>query len=754
MGGAGYIGATRFLAAGVVKMKTSRSTPIVRTLVLLAVAGCGGGDQGPVTPSDPPVPSTISIQPGSATLTYITQTTPFSANVRDQYGSSMAITVTWSSSDETVFTVDANGTVTAAGNGSATLQASTGALNATADVTVQQTAATIAFASGNDQQALRNEPLPEPLVVQVEDRGGYGVAGLSVNFRPGAESGSADPETAVTDSTGLASTVWTLGGKFGAQTMAVWAPGGIQNIASARATSDNPLPDLSVENFVVSRLDPTSSEMIDVDALIANNGDGASPDSFAVSLMLDGTALETVHVTQLQPEITSSVSFTAGPFEVGSRTLGLHIDPDDEIDEWEEANNKAEETLTVLRQEAVALGQSVTVSSSTVDEVLLFKVDITEASDEALNVELSGGSGDADMFVHYGDRPDHHYKYRCLSGNAASDELCQMVPTRVGSYHVAVHAFTTFGPSTLTVTVGGKELEPYDIEMVFLDGGSASQDAIMKQAAERWESVIARGAADFTYAQARPANACGPGSPAISVGEVIDDIRIYVTIDSIDAGGNSEGNILGQARPCTSRLIEFATSGEILKEVLTGMIWLDEFDVARMEAQGVLLAVAIHELGHVLGIGTMWEDHGRLKNPSFPNMPNADTHFDGPLTIAAFDAAGGRRYKGGKVPVESGGNRGSSDSHWRESVLEDELMTPFLSGGREPLSAITVESLADIGYEVNLSAAEAYRVSPAGAQGLAIPRGPVIDLSNDIARGPIAMFNQKGRLVRIVPPRR
>ena len=308
-------------------MKTSATTLVTRTLLLAAVVGCGGGDTGPVTPPEPPRAATITIEPASATLTYITQTTPFSANVRDQYGSSMAVTVTWSGSDDNVFTVDANGSVTAVGNGMATLTASTADISATAQVTVQQRASAIGIVSGNNQEALRNEPLPEPLVVQVEDRGGYGVAGLSVNFRPSAESGSVSPDTVVTDEQGQASTVWTLGSKFGAQSLTIWAPGGVQNVASARATSDNPLPDLSVERFLVSRLDPTSLETVDIDARIANQGDGASPDSFAVSLMLDGMALETIHVAQLQPQDTANVTFTAGPFETGSRKLAAATRP-------------------------------------------------------------------------------------------------------------------------------------------------------------------------------------------------------------------------------------------------------------------------------------------------------------------------------------------------------------------------------------------------------------------------------------------
>ncbi len=735
-------------------MKTSATTLVARTLLLAAVAGCGGGDTGPVTPPEPPRPATITIEPASATLTYITQSTPFSANVRDQFGSSMAVTVTWSGSDDNVFTVDASGTVTAVGNGTGTLTATTASISATAQVTVQQRASAVGIVSGNNQEALRNEPLPEPLVVQVEDRGGHGVAGLPVVFRPSAESGSASPDSVVTDDEGQASTVWTLGSKFGAQSLTIWAPGGVQNIAAARATSDNPLPDLSVERFDVSRDEPSTLEMIEVGALIGNNGDGQSPDSFAVSLLVDGAALETVYVSQLQPEDTATVSFAAaGPFDQGSRRLAVVIDPDGGIDEWEKANNTGEKQLTVLHQEVIALRQSVTVSSSTVNEVLLFRIDITEASDEALNVELSGGSGDADMFVHYGSRPDHHYKYRCPSGNAASDELCQMVPTRVGTYHVAVHAYTTFGPSTLTVTVGGKPVETFELELVFLDGGTASQDQVMRDAAKRWESVIGKGANDFTYAEAVPAGRCGPGSPAISPGEVIDDLRIYITIDSIDGAGG----ILGRAAPCSWRLSTFVQGSDttsILQEPLRGLIELDEDDVNRLEALGALVNTVTHEYGHVLGFGTLWEDHDLLRDPSTTGNSNADTHFIGPHALAAFDASGGRSYRGAKVPVESGGQRGSSDSHWRESVLEAELMTPFLSTGREPLSRITIESMADLGYEVNLSAAEVYRVTGSGAPDAAAkPAGPVIDLSNDIARVPIRVYDQKGRLVRIVPPR-
>ena len=62
----------------------------------------------------------------------------------------------------------------------------------------------------------------------------------------------------------------------------------------------------------------------------------------------------------------------------------------------------------------------------------------------------------------------------------------------------------------------------------------------------------------------------------------------------------------------------------------------------------------------------------------------------------------------GKVPVENGGD----DSHWRGSVIQDEIM----SGKRGPsdsfeaLSAITIQALADLGYFVDVTQADAYRL--------------------------------------------
>ena len=732
-------------------MTRSRLAAVASLPLLAAMTACGGGDAGPSTPQEPPRPATITIEPASATLTYISQSTNFTATVRDQYGAAMTVAVTWSSADESVFTVDGTGRVTAAGNGSASLQASSSGLNATASVTVEQRAAAIKVVSGDGQEALRGTTLPEPVVVRLEDRGGHGVAGQEIGFAPGPESGSVSVESTTSDENGEGSTEWTLGGKFGSQSLVITVPGGIQNRATATATSDTPLADLSVETFTLSRNDPTDLETLDITTTLANKGDAASPDTFQVQLTLDGIAQETVDVARLEPDARTTLEFTAGPFEAGARRLGVVIDPEGGIEEWEKENNRRTESLTVAHQEVISVGHTSSISATTQDEVLHFRIDVEDGSKDALNVEVSGGQGDPDLFVNYGERPDHYYKYKCFSGaNPGDAELCQLQPTRPGSYHVAVHAYSRFGPVELKVTVGGIPVDPFDIELVFLQHGSPQQDEVVRDAAEKWESVIVQDVWDLDLAQNPiPAGQCGEGSPAID--NEIDDVRMFVSIDSIDG----PGNILARAAPCAWRFTPFIGAQDIPRSVAVGAMEFDEDDLPRLAAQGVLVSTVMHEMGHVLGFGTMWDIFDLLENPSVDGNPNSDTHFTGSLATAAFERAGGRNYRGGAiVPVENGGTRGSADSHWRESVFENELMTPFLSTGIEPLSAVTIEAMADLGYNVDPSVADNYRISSDGAAGMGVDPESTIDLGNDIADYPVVLIDQKGRVVRTVYPRR
>jgi hypothetical protein len=58
--------------------------------------------------------------------------------------------------------------------------------------------------------------------------------------------------------------------------------------------------------------------------------------------------------------------------------------------------------------------------------------------------------------------------------------------------------------------------------------------------------------------------------------------------------------------------------------------------------------------------------------------------------------------------VENTGGPGTKNSHWRDTVFSNELMTGFVSNPPNPLSRLTVASLKDLGYVVDLTKAEPY----------------------------------------------
>jgi len=177
-----------------------------------------------------------------------------------------------------------------------------------------------------------------------------------------------------------------------------------------------------------------------------------------------------------------------------------------------------------------------------------------------------------------------------------------------------------------------------------------------------------------------------------------------------------------------------------------------EFDyegIALLEEYGDLDRLVLHEIGHVLGFGTLWSDFDLLRLPTGETSGELDTHFTGPLAIEAFDRAASRSHAGNKVPVEN-----YDDAHWRESVLQGELMTTeYNPDTRNPLSAITVQSLADMGYVVDPGWAEPYRLPLRAAPDAAEPprEADYIDFREDILKGPLIVVDRHGRVVRVIP---
>jgi hypothetical protein len=70
---------------------------------------------------------------------------------------------------------------------------------------------------------------------------------------------------------------------------------------------------------------------------------------------------------------------------------------------------------------------------------------------------------------------------------------------------------------------------------------------------------------------------------------------------------------------------------------------------------------------------------------------------------------------------------GPGNGHWSESVFGNELMTPIANVGTNPLSLLSVEALADLGYLTSAAGADPYAlyagVPPGG--GPTTSRAPV-----------------------------
>ncbi|MEM6786446.1 MAG: leishmanolysin-related zinc metalloendopeptidase [Myxococcota bacterium] len=243
--------------------------------------------------------------------------------------------------------------------------------------------------------------------------------------------------------------------------------------------------------------------------------------------------------------------------------------------------------------------------------------------------------------------------------------------------------------------------------------------AAFERAERRWEAVILNGLPALASTLPNLARGCGIESGAPTGDVTTRGIVIFADITPIDGAGG----ILGSAGPCLIRSQD--------RSPVSGLMRFDSADVANLVDAGAFEAVILHEMGHVLGVGTLWGYEGFLRNPSVPDAPGADTHHVGPRTRAAFDAIGGQFFQGGaSVPVENSARPGSGDGHWRESVATNELMTPFLDSGVAPLSRLTVASVDDFPYYVaNYLAADAFVLAPS----LAASPGPATSATKPTA---------------------
>jgi len=188
------------------------------------------------------------------------------------------------------------------------------------------------------------------------------------------------------------------------------------------------------------------------------------------------------------------------------------------------------------------------------------------------------------------------------------------------------------------------------------------------------------------------------GVPGEIVNTTVDDLVIFATVTPIDG----VGRVLASAGPCILRTQS--------RFPVIGIMRFDSDDVQALSSNGRLPSVVLHELLHVIGIGTLWRTRDMLVGAG-----TSDPRFIGVEAGAHCIASGGFASCGdGRVPVENLGGSGTVEVHWRESTFDNEVMTGFVeSNSNMPLSAMTIASLEDLGYAINLLSSDPYQVPPA-----------------------------------------
>lgn len=234
-----------------------------------------------------------------------------------------------------------------------------------------------------------------------------------------------------------------------------------------------------------------------------------------------------------------------------------------------------------------------------------------------------------------------------------------------------------------------ENVQGFNITLRYLSPVTKEQKAVFEKAARKWEQVIT---ADIPGVQIRlTKNNCGGRASDFS-GRV-DDLMIDVKIENIE-----EANVLGEAGPCVIRSLS--------KLPAYGIMRFDKEEVASLIENGSFEDVIRHEMGHVLGFGVIWNQRG-LVNTVDSNVCVEDPRFAGALGLQEWQKLGGT----GEVPLENLAGAGTCNSHWRENLLADELMTGFVDFGKNPLSRLSIAAMGDLGYKVNLEAAEPYSLS-------------------------------------------
>ena len=241
---------------------------------------------------------------------------------------------------------------------------------------------------------------------------------------------------------------------------------------------------------------------------------------------------------------------------------------------------------------------------------------------------------------------------------------------------------------SLSLATSSQAVTTFDIVIDFGSSNfTASQQAAFTNAEATWESLITSYKDPLPFGTTLTISANNP---------IIDGV----------------GGTLGSAGPTAGI---WATGGSYLY-ASAGFMSFDSADVAALETAGTWEAVILHEMAHVIGIGTLWSSSG-AGIPGFQELYVDGTgQYTGATGLAAYQQEFVGQESATFVPVELGGGSGTANGHWNEGdggfatgitrVSDGQDMSLMLmSGWLNPgsfISDTTLGSFEDLGYNTTL----------------------------------------------------
>ena len=587
-------------------------------------------------------------------------------------------------------------------------------------LTPEETVASLAVASGNEQRVRRGRALGDSIVVRATDAEGEAVEGAVIVFVPAEGNGTVAPDSVTSDSAGMAATVWTLGDHPGEQRLTATVAAGATDGPAVEATATALTPEETVtaleivsgdeqeavqgrtlDDSIVVRATDAEGEAVEGAAIVfaPANGDGvAQPDSAVTDSAGTARTAWTLGDRPGDQSLAAAVAIADGPSAQVAATATRR------------RPNHSPEVAEFLPTHLLHAGQRLGLSGS--DHFHDPDGDVLSYSATTTNPAVAYISG---------------LPYDDLTLTAASPGISQLVVSATDPSGAV--AYLRFSVMVVPTT----RHADFEIDVISLYPSSGRENQTLARAVSRWEQIVTADVSNLAFS-GQEYNCFGV---QFRVYAEVDDLVVFAILREIDGGGGT----LGRAGPCVVR-----ESGLPLFATLE----LDLSDLSRLNDPD-LFNLSLHEVGHTLGIGTLWRYLGLLGDPSLPDNYGADTHFTGPKATAAFDEAARFSYRGTKVPVENLAVPGSSDTHWRRSIFGHELMNPTYDPGESPLSAVTIQSLADMGYQVDAAQADPYSLPGYGLRGrLGKPSAGAISFGADTYDGPVAVIDSDGRVIRVL----